>query len=153
MKDSLFELMLTFFEKTITQLKEQHLANNSTVAEHSESVEQDNSLENLPNVVKIQVEQIKSPEQQSVRVFTPSEQMKLTKASYQFLMRLASWGIVSSETLELIINRLLFSDSRIVSLQETKWTIRNTLSNGLNYDQAAFLDVILYQKEDGISLH
>ncbi len=153
MKDSWFELMLNFFEKTITHLKEQHVANKTNADAIGQLMEFGESLEAMPRIVRVQVEQIKSPQQRSVRVFTPGEQIKLTKASHQFLVRMASWGVVSSETLELIMNRLLFSDSRIVSLQETKWTIRNTLSSGLNFDQIAFLDLVLYQKEDRLPLH
>ena len=147
MKNSWFELMLNFIEKTITHLKEQHEASGVHALADEEQIE------SMPKVVRIQVEQLKAPENHSVRVFTPGEQIKLTKASHQFLVRMASWGIVSSETLELIMNRLIFSDSRIVSLQETKWTIRNALSNGLNFEQTAFLDLVLYQKEDRVSLH
>lgn len=153
MKNSWFELMLNFFEKTITHLKEQYEADKTLADEGRQLIESEEISELLPKIVRVQVEQINSPQQGSLRVFTPSEQVKLTKASHQFLVRMASWGIVSSETLELIINRLIFSNSRIVSLQETKWTIRNTLSNGLDFNQVAFLDLILYQKEDRLSLH
>jgi len=153
MKDSWFELMLNFFEKTLTHLKEQHVANATNDCALGQLVELGESLETMPKIVRVQVEQIKSPQPRSMRVFTPCEQIKLTKASHQFLVRMASWGIVTSETLELIMNRLIFSDSRIVSLQETKWTIRNTLTNGLNLDQVAFLDLVLYQKEDRLTLH
>lgn len=153
MKDSWFELMLTFFEKTIAHLKEQHVANNVKEDIQALMVELSDSPEATPRTVKVEVEQIKAPLPHSVRVFTPGEQIKLTKASHQFLMRMVSWGIVSSESLELIMNRLIFSESRIVSLQETKWMIRNTLMGGLNFDQVAFLDLILYQKEDSLPLH
>ena len=153
MKDSWFEWMLNFFEKTITHLKEQSVAENTDAGDHGLLAEFDESAGVVPKIVRVQVEQLKSPQARSVRVFTPGEQTKLTKASHQFLVRMASWGIVSSETLELIMNRLIFSDSRIVSLQETKWTIRNTLANGLNFQQVAFLDLVLYQKEDRLPLH
>ena len=142
MKDSWFEWMLNFFEKTITHLKEQSVAENTDAGDHGLLAEFDESAGVVPKIVRVQVEQLKSPQARSVRVFTPGEQIKLTKASHQFLVRMASWG-----------NRLIFSDSRIVSLQETKWTIRNTLANGLNFQQVAFLDLVLYQKEDRLPLH
>lgn len=153
MKDNWFELMLHFFEKTITHLKEQHIANNTNETAQEQLVELSDTHEALAKVVRVQVEQINSPKPSSLRVFTTAEQIKLTKASHQFLVRMASWGVISAETLELIINRLIFSESRIVSLQETKWTVRQTLANGLNFDQVAFLDLVLYQKEDKLSLH
>lgn len=153
MKDSLFELLLNFFEKTITQLKKQQVPDNTNALDHTQFDEYGELPEAMPRVVRVQVEQLKSPQNSSIRVFTHHERLKLTKASYQFLVRMASWGIISPETLELIINRLVFSDSRIVSLQETKWTVRNTLASGLSFEQVAFLDLVLYQKEDRFSVH
>jgi Smg protein len=63
------------------------------------------------------------------------------------------WGIISSETMEVIINQLLFSDSRYVTLSETKWTIRNTLAEHLDAAQLVFLDLVLYRKEDELPSH
>lgn len=152
MNDSLFTLLLSLFEKTLALLQEQPVSDKEIVSAEvlSPSVEEPA----LPSrVVCIQVEQLNIPKEQSTRVFTPTEQMKLTKASHQFLMRMASWGLVAPETMELIINRLIFSESHIVSLQETKWTIRQALANGLNAQQLAFLELVLYQKEDQMQLH
>ncbi len=153
MKDSLFELLLTLFEKTILHLKEQQSASDEHVKNHGQSADAPGLDETMPGVVRVQVERFKAPENNSIRVFTQHERLKLTKASYQFLMRMASLGIIEPETLELIINRLVFSESRIVSLQETKWAIRNTLANSLSREQIAFLDLVLYQKEDRLPLH
>ena len=153
MKDSLFELLFHFFEKTITHLKELHVLDGSTTEELEPLTDAPVPSDAMPRVVRVQVEQLNSAQSQSIRVFTRHEQLKLTKASHQYLMRMASWGVLSSETLELIINRLVFSDSRFVSLQETKWTIRNTLAHGLKHEQMAFLDLVLYQKEDQMAVH
>ena len=68
-------------------------------------------------------------------------------------MRIKAWGFVTSEMFELIISKLIFSESRFVSLQETKWTIRNTLANSLDVTQLAFLDLVLYHAEDELLLH
>ncbi len=153
MKDSLFELLLNLVEKTITHLKEQHeiTVHDSEVSDSL--MESPLSSESTARVVSIQLEMLKSATNESTRVFTQYEQTKLTKASYQFLMRMVSLGVISSELLELVVNRLIFSDSRFVSLQETKWAFRATLANGLSPEQLAFLDLILYQQEDRFSLH
>ena len=150
MKDSLFEMLLTLFEKTLTQLKEKHLA---TPALEKNQESQTESSHNSTQKVGVELQFIKEATGKSLRVFTPDEQHKLTKASYQFLMRLMSWGIIAPEVQELIINRLVFSDSRFVSLQETKWTIRNTLAESIDAEQLAFLELVLYQKEDGLATH
>lgn len=152
MNDSLFKLLLGLFEKTLTQLKEQSISDSAPAEVESLPTPVDAPVLG-PKVICVQVEQVNVPKEQSIRVFTQNEQMKLTKASHQFLMRMSSWGLVASETMELIINRLIFSDSRIVSLQETKWTIRQTLASGMNPQQLAFLELVLYQREDQMPLH
>lgn len=153
MKDSLFELLMNLFEKTITHLKEQQVPDNKNTADTELVVDSSGQPEPLPRFVKVQVEQLGAAKNHSVRVFTSHEQLKLTKASHQFLVRLAAWGVISAETLELVINRLIFSDSRFVSLQETKWAVRNALASGLSHEHLAFLDMILYHQEDKLPLH
>ena len=155
MKDSLFALLLNLFEQTISQLKEQP----TPAPETAKSVLSEQSMDDyvpavaMPHVVSVRVEQVKSAKKHSIRVFTPLEQAKFTKASHQFLVRMTAWGVITPELQELIINRLVFSDSRFVGLQETKWMVRNTLANGLSLNQLAFLDMVLYQKEDQHPLH
>lgn len=139
MKDSLFEMLMNFFEKSLAELKE----GNNTEPDEAEG---DSTSEE-------QVLYIRAAKATAIRVFTDEEKMKLTKASYQFLSRILLWNIISSETIEMIINQLVFSESRFVTLQETKWTIRNTLAANLDSSQLAFLDLVLYQKEDALPLH
>ncbi len=153
MKDSLFALLLNLFEQTISQLKEQQTAEKTKAVLREQSIENHVPAVSTPHVVSVRVEQVKSAKQDSIRVFTPLEQAKFTKASHQFLVRMTAWGVITPDMQELIINRLVFSDSRFVGLQETKWTVRNTLANGLSSDQLAFLDMVLYQKEDQHPLH
>jgi Smg protein len=145
MKDNLFEMLLNLFEKSMTQLQKSHIAvdNNSSVLmnENERFPTEDQSLH------------VKSAHQKSTRVFTYEEQMKLTKASYQFLMRMKLWTIIDTDLFESILNQLQFSESRIVTLQETKWTIRTVLATRLNEEQLSFLDLVLYQTEDELTKH
>lgn len=152
MSDSLFKLLLGLFEKTLAQLKEKPVSDSTSVQTDSSPMPADMAATGT-KIICLQVEQINAPKQHSIRVFTPCEQMKLTKASYQFLTRMSSWGLVEPETMELIINRLFFSSARIVGLQESKWTVRQALLPRLSVEQLAFLDLVLYQGEDNISLH
>ncbi len=150
MKDSLFDMLMSFFEKSLSQI--------------TESTPQKNKPdESLPVPVVVETPDflttetkallIRPAQATSIRVFTYEEQMKFTKASYQFLSRMLLWGIIASENMEQIIEQLLFSESRYVTLQETKWTIRNTLAANLDATQLAFLDLVLYQQEDKLPLH
>lgn len=157
MKETLFEMLLTLFETTLHRLTEvgsrdhQHkpAAHDEIKSETAHPVVRD---EKIPHGA-YQVLFLKEAGADSMRIFTPDEQMKLSKASYQFLTRLNSWGIISRDVMELIIHRLLLSDSHIVSLQETKWIIRSLLGENLSFNQLAYLDLVLYHKEDAIVRH
>lgn len=145
MKDNLFEILLNLFESSLAQLQKEQQSpedNDTPTLVDTEILSQEN--ESL---------YIKSQHSESTRVFTYAEQMKLTKASYQFLIRMKLWTVLDIDMFEHILNQLQFSDSRIVTLQETKWTIRNALAEQLTENQLAFLDLVLYQSEDEIAIH
>lgn len=145
MKDNLFEMLLNLFETSLAQIQKSH----KSVGHHAteESIDEEHLVEDS-DFLHVQCQQDKS-----TRVFTYDEQMKLTKVSYQFLMRMQLWNIISPQAFESIMNQLQFSESRLIGIQETKWTIRNVLSSNLNEKQLAFLDLVLYQAEDELTLH
>jgi uncharacterized protein Smg (DUF494 family) len=140
MKDSFFEMLLNLFEQSLAQLKKSRMS------------EDDADVSAVEPQATLATESVKHAKSTSMRVFTYDEQIKLTKASYQFIMRLLSWKIIHPEIMELILSQLLFSKSSFVTLDETKWTIRNALMENLSVEQLAFLDLVLYQKEDGFQL-
>lgn len=148
MKDSLFDMLMSFFEKSLSQLTESKPQKNKPDESLPVVVETPDFLTTETKTLFVRPAQTTS-----IRVFTYEEQMKFTKASYQFLSRMLLWGIIASETMEQIIEQLLFSESRYVTLQETKWTIRNILAANLDATQLAFLDLVLYQQEDKLALH
>ncbi|MDF1678540.1 MAG: DUF494 family protein [Legionellaceae bacterium] len=151
-ENNLLEMLLTLFKKTLTQLEEASVPVTPTEPTAGQSTDlQVTSTEGKKK--SLEMMWFRSADEQSMRVFTQDEALKLTKASHQFLKRLERLGVLSADMMELIINRLLFSDSRFVNLQETKWTIRSTLADSLSPHQLAFLDLVLYQKEDGLPLH
>ncbi|BCA94266.1 hypothetical protein TUM19329_06270 [Legionella antarctica] len=145
MKDNLFEMLLNLFEKSLTQLQKSHKSVDTESAEH---INDEDILH-----AEDQALFIRSAQQKSTRIFTYEEQMKLTKASYQFLMRMKLWNIIDIDAFETILNQLQYSESRIVTLQETKWTIRNVLATDLDDEQLTFLEWMLYRTEDELSIH
>ncbi len=152
MENNLLEMLLSLFKKTLTQLKEAYVSETSDELATGHSTDlQVTSTEGKKKT--LEMVWFRSADEQSVRVFTYPEELKITNASHQFLKRLGRLGVLSSDAMELVINRLLFSESRFVNLQETKWTIRNTLADSLAPDQLAFLDLVLYQKEDELAVH
>jgi len=141
MNDNLFEMLMDFFEKSLSQISEGKAGQPDIMTENGASNTADQSL------------MVKAAQSASIRVFTAEEQFKFTKASYQFISRMLLWGVIASESMEAIIDQLLFSESRFVTLEETKWTMRNVLAEQLDANQQAFLDLVLYQKEDKLPLH
>lgn len=151
MKDNLFEMLLHLFEKTLTQLKEHHASTNQTLSDAEISAQAAAFLS--AGQIETNNMTVKAARPGSMRIYSVDEQLKFSKASYQFLVRLSSWGVVALDTVETIINQLIFSESHLVSLQETKWTVRNTLASSLDAEQLAFLDLVLYHKEDELPAH
>ena len=149
MKDNLLEILMNLFENSFSQLQENQKALDKQVEQ----------LANSPTKVKmgenqeVEANYFKSPKPTATRIFTYAEQMKLTKASYQFLKRMELLCVMEPDIMELIMNQLFFSDSHIVTLQETKWTIRKVMSNFLTKEEMTFLDLILYHKEDELIAH
>ena len=137
MKDNLFEMLLTLFESSLNRLQE--LAD-----QEGQEQTEENALEQMPY--------FQSQQPQSIRVFTFDERVKLTKASYQFLVRMKLWSLLEEESFEKILHQLQMSDSRMVTLRETKWTIRQVLAPNLDEKQLAFLDLVLYQAEDELTM-
>ncbi|MGQ3891972.1 DUF494 family protein [Legionella sp. CNM-4043-24] len=144
MNDNLFEMLMDFFEKSLSQISEGKTGNTDAEAENDASGDAADDHSSLT---------VRPAHAESIRVFTREEQFKFTKASYQFISRMLLWGVIASENMELIIDQLLFSESRFVTLEETKWTIRNVLAEQLDANQQAFLDLVLYQQEDRLPLH
>lgn len=160
MKDSsLFDLLLDLFERTITQLKERYPQITEATEASEASLVSEDILKNtelfvIPNKkVAVHMALVQSASEKSFRVFTTDERVRLTKMSHQFLQRLVTWGVVSPDMMELILNRLMFSDSHLISLSEVKWTVRNTLAGTLDDEQLAFLDLVLYDKEHGVTVN
>jgi uncharacterized protein Smg (DUF494 family) len=158
MKEALFEMLLNFFETTLLRLKEVAVPEEK----HALSMDEKQSVAVTTSAMSKSEKAnsdiyhmmiLKEASQNATRVFSYDEQMKLSKSSYQFLMRLSEWGVISRDMMELIINRLLLSDSNIVSLRETKWIIRTLLADKITYDQLGYLDLVLYHQEDAIVKH
>ena len=114
MKENIFEILLRLFEKTIIHLK-------NGVEQTTPKLEKPNAdMLKDPTTSLI----IKKPRPDSIRVYSREETLKLTKASFQFLVRLSEWGVVSREIIELVLHQLSLSKESVIGLDDLKWTIR-----------------------------
>lgn len=162
MKDNFLEMLLTLFEQTLTQLKEAYIPELHKELSDLNELNAEQAVSQATNVevsssggkkTSLELLWFRTANNQSIRVFTPEEQLRFTRASQQFLKYLGRLDVLSPDAMELVINRLMFSESRFVNLQETKWAVRNTFAERLSSEQLAFLDLVLYQKEDDLPLH
>jgi uncharacterized protein Smg (DUF494 family) len=141
MNDNLMELLFDLVEKSLAQLKKNFMPDNTEQQDNKVDV---TSLEEYKYPIK---------HKNKVRIVTYQEQMKLTKLSYQFLLRMQALGIITEDAFENILDLLQSSHSRIVHLDETKWAIQKVLAQSLDDNQQAFLDLLLYHKENNHALH
>lgn len=143
MKDNLFEMLMNLFEQSLSQLQKNHeaLENPGNVDENPLSSAEHDAL------------YVKSAHSHSIRVLTYEEQMKMTKSSYQFLMRMKLWNIIDVDLFETVMHHLQHTESRIITLEETKWAIRKVLEPILTEEQLTFLDLVLYHTEDAVTSH
>ncbi len=144
MKDNLFEMLLHLFERSLNQIQQ----TNPQLTPADENGDSESSSATVPDHLYI-----KSRHEHSIRVLTYDEQVKLTNASQKLLIRLNLWNIIDSDTLETIIEQLSNSESHVVTLEETKWTIRNVLVPELSAKQIAFLDLVLHQADRQQAIH
>jgi len=140
MKIELFNDLLLLFKQQFAGFD-----NNQPPTPLMEDIDQSEEKDNTVIVVQ-------DANPNSTRVFTAEERIRFTKASHQFLVRLNKMGIFSVDYVERIINHLLLFGPKVISLAETKWHVRDFIRDDLNQHQLAFLDLVLYQKEDQVSI-
>jgi uncharacterized protein Smg (DUF494 family) len=145
MNSSLFALLMNLFEKRLSQLQ----ANQTETADSFLFLDKTDEIEPFAADIIGAHESHKVP----LRVFTYEEQIRLTKASYQFLMRMRLWQVITPSLFELVMVHLQLSSTPIVKLEETKWIARKVLATVLDEKQLAFLDLVLYPKEKAITRH
>ena len=74
---------------------------------------------------------------QSTRCFSATEEALLDTASRDYLLSLMNAGILTSNSFELVIDRLLALDSGDIDLSQLEWIVLIVLSNQAD-QQAAF---------------
>ncbi len=89
----------------------------------------------------------------ATRVVSFHERIKLTKASYQFLMRMKLLGVIDALQFEEVMDELQLSGSRIITVEEVKLTLRGLLSANACEKQLKFLDFLLFQTKDELTAH
>jgi uncharacterized protein Smg (DUF494 family) len=142
MKDQLFEMLLSLFEQTLTQLKSQQ-----------------QQLDDLDNhLISIDKDSITLPifhaqSDKGTRVITILEQAKLTKPALQFLMRLLHTEVLSSAQFEQVMNLVLDSNMRFVSVEEIKYIAHQVLSDSLSDRELMMLEFSFNAETTRTTMH
>lgn len=146
MKYHFLEMLMQIFEQSMLKMRlapTKHVFSEDESEPENEATEQTQHLSPLRHPIN----------QSSIRIFTEQEYKRFTKPSYQFLLRMHKLGIIDDAQREEVMNQLLFSDSRYITLEEMKWVIRHVVAPSLDDKTIAFLDMVLYQQEDDIPKH
>lgn len=142
MKDQWFEMLLSLFEQTLTQLKSQQQQLDD-LDNHLISIDQDS----------ITVPIFHAQSDKGTRVLTVIEQAKLTKPALQFLMRLLHTGVLSSEQFEQTMNLVLDSNMRFVSVEEIKYIAHQVLSDALSDRELMMLEFSFNAETTRTTMH
>lgn len=128
MKDSLFQLLLNLFEKSLN-----HEAGIDPFAESDSE----------------QLQQLETPaihgsnSERSFRILGPLERLKLTKSSYRFIQLLLNTPLLEANQLETVLHQIEQTDASYVSLDEVKWIVREVLQDAVDENRLAFIDLVL----------
>lgn len=141
MKDQFFEMLLSLFEQTLTQLKSQQQLD-----------EMDSHLISIDND-SISFPVFHEQSNNGTRVLTILEQAKLTKPALQFLMRLLHTHVLSSEQFEQVMDLVLDSSMRYVSVAEIKYIAHQVLSDSLSDRELMMLEFSFNAETTRTTMH
>lgn len=140
MNDQLFEMLLSLFEQTLTQLKSKQM--NET---------EDNLISFDSDEITLPIFHTQS--NKGTRVLTVLEQAKLTKPALQFLMRLLHTGVLSCEQFEQVMDLVLDSSMRFVSVAEIKYLAHQVLFDCLSDRELMMLEFSLNTEMTLTTMH
>ena len=145
MKDQLFEMLLSLFEQALTELRNQPQG--------------DESFQNYPEHVNlhdtVEGESVVYQEASflSTRVLTVLEQVKLTKPAIQFLIRLLHTGMLNPLQFEQVMNLVLESTDRYVTVAEARRIAHQVLSESLSFKELLMLEFALDLESSQTIMH
>ncbi len=88
---------------------------------------------------------------QSLRVFSDSEQQKISLEARGFILFLERTGVLDSHTRELVIDRVMALDTDEIDGEQLKWVILMVLFNQPGQEQAyAWMEDLVF---DGVAEH
>jgi uncharacterized protein Smg (DUF494 family) len=145
MNDHLFAMLLSLFEQTLSQMKQQQKALELALDQDTGLFAKTDDFNGLTD--------FNLPSKNAIRVITRLEQSKLTKPALQFLMRLMHTGMLSSEQFEHVMNLVMDSNMRFVSVEEVKFIIHQVLSESLSHKEILMLEFAYDVETSPVTMH
>lgn len=91
---------------------------------------------------------------QSLRVFSPQEQQKISLEARGFVLFLERSGVLDSHTRELVIDRVMALDTDEIDGEQLKWVILMVLFNQPGQEAAyAWMEDLVFDEELPHNLH
>lgn len=143
MNDQLFEMLLSLFEQALSQRCEKALAENSASHEHD-----DLDAELCPPFLVH-----KLPSDDSTRVLTATETLKLTKPALQFLYRMMQANVLDVLHFEEIMHAVLESEYVYVTLANLRQIIHEVLLEFLPNRELLMLEFALNLETMPTTMH
>jgi hypothetical protein len=145
MKDQLFEMLLSLFEQALTNLRVNQL--------QTELSAQDQQTKSLDDTEYGDLKIYKSPSKSACRVLTLLEQVKLTKPAIQFIMRLRHTEVLDSEMFERVMNMVLESPQRFVSVGELMAILHVVMVEHLSDREMMMLEFAINLENSHTTMH
>jgi uncharacterized protein Smg (DUF494 family) len=141
MNEEFFEMLLSLFEKALTHLRS-----------HQQQLDASQASD-LSSHKEYSYEVYQNQSAHAMRVLTIYEQVKLTKPAIQFLMRLMHTGMLNSEQFEEVMNLVLDSHLRYVTVSEISLIIHQVLAEGLSQRELLMLEFAFDLETSPTTMH
>lgn len=141
MKEDMFEVLMYLFENHMeTDCKLYHLTEDALMAElekvgfHSGTI--DRALTWIEGLLLVQESTAQGATNESIRIYSAQESLKLSHDIMGFLLFLQRVGILNTITRELVIDRLMAIEDQEITLSQVKWVALLVLFNQPDEEKA-----------------
>ncbi len=134
MKDNIFdalkELLIASFDKNASPHLDSH-----------------DNFDNEDDTEALSLSFVNEPSQVNQRIFDEEEKAKLDMSCQSFLLFAEQLGLLTPQTREQVITKLMQIDADHINKDEAKWTLISHLDTNLSEEQLLFLNYALSQTE------
>ncbi len=158
MKENVLDVLMYLFQNYMSEDLEgepdRDTVHNELIAAGFPAHEISQAFEWLEGLVEQQEKPLTLRSGQSFRVYTAAERRKLDAECQGYLLFLEQAGVLSSQTRELIIDRVMALQTTEIDLQQLKWIILMVLFNHPGQEEAyAWMEDMMFDDAAGTWVH